>query len=495
MSLPAIDIRRVYLIARRDFLGYVRTWGFWVSFFLPFILMGLGLFASTLQINIQPTRYETILDSTAHHGAKIIERESESRRALERDLFESIGEKILSSSELEALLKAYDTDGLESAREFMDKKFPGAGERLKLPIPNRIFVPPPASTIEGLKPYLRGEKLITYKGETVALDGALHLYAQDKGVRADYWSENINSREVPTLARDYFRDQATHAYLKSGGLSVEGFETARRGSLSIESFDPTKINTGDNKSQAVTLADNIPGFVAATLAAILWFTVFSGSYMLLTSMLEEKLNKLLEMMLASTRFSEIMLGKLLGVAALTLTALLPYIITASGAAIVAILFGPADVSLGLKAAINAKMIGFFIVFLILGYVFYGAFFIAIGALAESMQDAQTLTTPIMLILTLLFMVVPIGMQNPQNPILIFASWFPLSAPFAAIMRLPADPPLWELCLSAFILFLCTIGVMWLAGRIFRFGVLSGSGVKGVKSWLGDKIFRKGRSRA
>jgi len=211
----------------------------------------------------------------------------------------------------------------------------------------------------------------------------------------------------------------------------------------------------------VTLEDRVPFFVAAILAGILWLTVFSGSYMLLTSMLEEKLNKLLEMMLASTRFSEIMVGKLIGVAALTL-----------------------------KAALNAKMIIFFIVFLILGYVFYGAFFIALGALAESMQDAQTLTTPIMLILTFSVLVVPLGLENPDSPIVIFASWFPLSAPFAALIRLPADPPLWELCVSAFFLFLCAMAVMWLAGRIFRFGVLSGGGVKGVKAWIVRKVFRR-----
>jgi len=76
----------------------------------------------------------------------------------------------------------------------------------------------------------------------------------------------------------------------------------------------------------VTKEDRAPYMVAAALAFFLWLTVFSGAYMLLTSMLEEKLNKLLEMMLASTRFAEIIFGKLLGVAALTLTAMAPYII-------------------------------------------------------------------------------------------------------------------------------------------------------------------------
>jgi len=107
-----------------------------------------------------------------------------------------------------------------------------------------------------------------------------------------------------------------------------------------------------------------------------------------------------------------------------------------------------------------------------------------------MQDAQTLTTPIMLVLTACLMVVPISLESPDSPIITFASWFPLSAPFAAIIRLPSDPPLWELCLSAFFLFLCAMGVVWVAGRVFRYGVLSGSGVKGIKPWFMRTVLRR-----
>ena len=144
----------------------------------------------------------------------------------------------------------------------------------------------------------------------------------------------------------------------------------------------------------------------------------------------------------------------------------------------------------IKNTFTVKMISFFFIFLILGYVFYGAFFIALGALAESMQDAQTLTTPIMLILTACIFVVPLGIQSPDSPLLVFASWFPLSAPFAAIVRLPADPPLWELCLSALFLGIISIGVIMLAERIFRYGVLSGAGVKGVTDWFKRTVLRR-----
>ena len=155
-----------------------------------------------------------------------------------------------------------------------------------------------------------------------------------------------------------------------------------------------------------------------------------------------------------------------------------------------ILFGDPAVAAGLAKAFTPKLITFFTIFLILGYVFYGAFFIAVGALAESMQDAQTLTTPIMLILTSCIMVVPLGMTSPDSPIIEFAAWFPLSAPFAAIVTLPSDPPWWKLSLSALFLFVLSIGVVWAASRVFQYGVLSGGGVKGVKSWIARVIFRR-----
>ena len=208
-------------------------------------------------------------------------------------------------------------------------------------------------------------------------------------------------------------------------------------------------------------------------------------------MLEEKLNKLLEMMLASTRFSEIIFGKLLGVAGLTLTAMLPYILMGITGVIGYILFGPdKEVVAGLIAAFSGKMIIFLIIFFILGYVLYGAFFIALGSLSSSMQDAQTLTTPIMFIMMAAVFVVPIGLNNPDSPIITIAMFIPFSAPFAAILSLPNDPPLWQLILSTLWLALWCVIVVAVAGRIFRFGMLSGAGVEVVTNWFKRKVLRR-----
>ena len=185
-------------------------------------------------------------------------------------------------------------------------------------------------------------------------------------------------------------------------------------------FNPVKT---EDKDQGVNKSDTVPYAVATVLAMMLWLTVFSGAYMLLTSMLEEKLNKLLEMMLATTRFSEIILGKLLGVAALTLSMMAPYILVGISGVIGYVIFGAdQDVVKGLVAAFDAKMIIFLIINLILGYILYGAFFIALGSLSSSMQDAQTLTTPILFILMACVAVIPMGFTAPDSPLLKIATF-------------------------------------------------------------------------
>lgn len=457
--LPKIDLRRTYLIARRDFLGYIKTWGFWISFLMPFLFGGLGFFASQMNLSLDPVRYETILDETGKYGEGIL--------AFEQAKWDKAKAKMQ-----ESLPPALAQEGMDSVQSKV------------------IFLDPPSQDIDVIKAYVQGEKNLNIDGENIQLNGALHISDGESGPIVNYWTRNINSNYARNLASNYFRKRATDSYLASGDLTQAGLSKAQAGAATIEIYDPSKIDDGGPGGQVVTKEDKIPFYVATAAAAILWLTIFSGAYMLLTSMLEEKLNKLLEMMLSTTRLSEIMLGKLLGVAALTITAMLPYILIGVGGSVFIAIAASPEVAEGLKNAISLKLIIFFPVFLVLGYLFYGALFIAMGSLAESMQDAQTLTTPIMLVLTACIMVVPLGLNSPDSPVLTFAAWFPLSAPFAAIVRLPLDPPWWELALSATFLFILSMFVIWIAGRIFQYGVMSGAGLKGVTDWIKRVIFRR-----
>lgn len=474
--------RRVWLVARRDYVGYIKTWGFWISFILPFVFAGLGYFMASSDFDVEPVRYEAILDDTGTYRADIEAISQANFDAMRRKSILQTAELLLSADNIKTLNDTMDNDGVDAGLVFLKSVNPTLHDNLKLPRNKQIFVDPPAATMEAMRPYLRGDSLISVGGKNVALNGVLHIRNTDP-VEADYWSRQVNARGVSQLAQRYFRDRAEADYLAEKGLSRDRLNDVRSTALPVTFFDPSKAETADKQDQAVSGKDRYPYLVAMVFSIILWFTVFSGSYMLLTSMLEEKLNKLLEMMLATTRFSEIILGKLIGVAALTITAMLPYICLIVFGIVAVLVSGDAETRDALLSAFTPKLMTFFVIFLILGYVFYGALFIALGAMANSMQDAQTLTTPIMLVLTFSVMVVPIGLNSPDSPLLIFASWFPLSAPFASLMRLPSDPPLWELVVSAGFLALLSVIVIWLAGKMFRYGVLSGGGIKGLLSGL------------
>jgi ABC-2 type transport system permease protein len=487
--LPKVNLRRTFLIARRDYLGYVKTVGFWISFLMPFIGAGIAYAFTQLDVEVSPPRYEAILDETGLHKSGILALHEEKQKAIIDGLIIGLEGTMLkdeAAADIRAILEA---DGIEAAQAAIETRVPSLKGQLK-PIENKLnFVDPPAENLEAIKPYLLGEKMIAANGKDRPLDGLIRISQSSEGPVINYWSKNINAYEAKSLAEEYFKALAETQYLSTGGLTREGFHKAQKGKMKVESFDPSKEGV-DEEAQAVTKADRVPYFVAAVLSGFLWLTVFSGAYMLLTSMLEEKLNKLLEMMLASTRFSEIIFGKLLGVAALTLTAMAPYICIGVVGIIAVVTMQDSEIASALVESFTPKMIIFFIIFLVLGYIFYGACFIAMGALSQSMQDAQTITTPIVIVLTLCILVVPLGLNTPDSSLLRIASLFPLSAPFAVIIRLPSDPPLWELILSAVLLALLSIGVIWAAGRVFRYGVLSGSGVGAINSWFKRTILRK-----
>ena len=488
--LPKINLRRTFLIARRDYLGYVKTWGFWISFLLPFLFAGFGFFMATADIELTPTQYVAVLDETGEHAAGLNDIYDE---MLEEAAQSTVAVKamfIQDKEKREEFSRTLRVDGTEAALDYIKENDLSVSSSFEAPIADFKLISPPAETLDGMLPYLRGETPLTIEGEEANLGGVIIFKPgpTSSQPKTQYWSPNVNKLDAPNLVDRYLRRLARVTYLGSEGLNVTELDRRIALAQKTDLFNPTKTEGSD---QGVNSSDTIPFVVATVLAFMLWLTVFSGAYMLLTSMLEEKLNKLLEMMLATTRFSEIILGKLLGVAALTLSMMAPYILVGIAGVVGYVAFGSdQDIVTGLISAFNAKMIIFLIIYLILGYVLYGAFFIALGSLSSSMQDAQTLTTPILFILMACMAVIPLGITAPDSPLLRIATFIPFSAPFANIVRLPSDPPLWELLLSTAFLTLLCIGTIALAGRIFRFGVLSGAGADVVIAWFKRVILRR-----
>ncbi len=486
---PPISLRRTYLIARQDFVGYVKTWGFWLTLLGPFLGILFAIMVPFIMSKSEPTRYASILDETGLHANAIeqllvTENDDDMKYALRE-----LAKFTVPQKDKDAFNKTLDEQGVEAAKDFIKKTSPFLAKNLNMPESKLVFVKPPANSIKELEPYLLGTEKLNIDGQAQPLSGVLHIFEKDGVTKAEFWSTAPTKNDLVRLADRHFANLAASSYLETGGLNREELRNIRDNAISVSTFNPAKQMDGDG-GQKVTGKDRIPYIVAAGLSVLLWLSVFNGAYMLLMSMVEEKINKVLEMLLATTRFSEIFLGKLLGVAALTLATLLPWIILGAIGFYGVAQFADGAVADGLAKAMTAKMLIFLPVFFILGYVFYGSIFIALGAMAESMQDASTLMTPMVLMLTACVIVVPIGIAYPDSPLLTIAAWFPFSAPFAAIIRLPSDPPMWETLGSVAVLIASCVFVVWGSARLFAHGVLAGGGMASVKAWFSRVVLRK-----
>ncbi len=205
-----------------------------------------------------------------------------------------------------------------------------------------------------------------------------------------------------------------------------------------------------------------------TLAMLLYMTVLLYGQVIGRSVLTEKTNKTVEIMLSSVRPMELLFGKILGKA---LASLVQYGIWVAISAAVLKLVGPRlGVSIGVGLSIST--LGYLVLFFLLAFFLYCSLYAALGAASEDEQHLGQLAWPV-----IIFLVIPVVMispiiTNPQAPFIVGLSLFPLTAPIVMFLRIvvgAAKP--WEILFSVGLVLLTTAGVIWLSAKIFRVGIL------------------------
>jgi ABC-2 type transport system permease protein len=196
---------------------------------------------------------------------------------------------------------------------------------------------------------------------------------------------------------------------------------------------------------------------------LLFFFIVVSAPQLMNSVLTEKMSRISEVLLGSVTPFELMLGKLFGCVAVSL--LLGSMYLAGGLA--------AATRMGWASAISAPLVGWFLVFLVLAMLLYGAICIAVGAACTDLKDAQNLMLPVMLPLMIPMLVSSVVVQSPSSPLAIALSLFPPSAPLVMLLRVGLHPsaPLWQVLLAVVLTIAAAIGCVWAAGRVFRVGLL------------------------
>ena len=232
----------------------------------------------------------------------------------------------------------------------------------------------------------------------------------------------------------------------------------------VTAFSPNAASGGE-----VSLRDRLPSFIGLATGFILWSLILTGASILLNSVMEEKSNRILEILLSSASSTEILTGKVLGVALLTLTVLAVW----GGIGAFSLLSAAPDVAVDVgQALLRDGMIFYFIAYMIGGYLMYAVLFAAIGAFCETPRDAQTLMGPIMMVLVVPILVMQMALRTPDAVVVKVLSWVPFFTPFLMSARAPANPPLIEIVLTLIGMFATAALMVWIAGRAFRAGALS-----------------------
>jgi ABC-2 type transport system permease protein len=214
-------------------------------------------------------------------------------------------------------------------------------------------------------------------------------------------------------------------------------------------------------------------FSAYIFVMMLMFLVLTSGQLMIRSVVEEKSNRVIEVLLSSCSTTDLMVGKILGLSGLGILQVLIW--GAIGLAI--------SLKTGSTAFVSVNLL-LSSVYFILGYTMFAAIFVGLGSPVTTEQEAQQITTYVSLTLVFPIVLAVPMMQNPDSLLIKILTFFPLMTPSFMLMRIPIKmPELWEILTTVGILIVATILCMWAAGKIFRIAIL----VYGKRPSLGELV--------
>jgi ABC-2 type transport system permease protein len=297
---------------------------------------------------------------------------------------------------------------------------------------------------------LRHVALVVVHPDAVVLSEGKSQY----GTYDIYVPENIDER-IETTIFDALRESLVTARVRANNLDraqVEAVMRVQRAtSVTVTDGAERRTNTGFNR------------FLPFIFAGLLVFGIMIGGQTLLTQVIEEKSSRVVEVLLSAVSPLELMAGKILGQMAVSMLVLAFYVAIGG-----LLLF-----SFAMLGLIDPLLIVYLVVFFLVGYLVFASVFAAVGAAVNEMREAQSLMTPIMLALMApWFFATPIG-ENPNAPFSIVMSLVPPVNTFAMMIRLSSTtpPPFWQVGLSIVIGVASAVAAMWFAAKVFKVGLL------------------------
>ena len=252
---------------------------------------------------------------------------------------------------------------------------------------------------------------------------------------------------------------------------------------------------GDEQEQSAQFA-SILGMI---LSFLTYTFVLSYGTMIMNSVVEEKTNRIVEVIVSSCRPMELMMGKIIGVGLVGLTQFAIWVVLLGiGYVVLGLVAGgamavssPEAITAGMNmpggtdmasgaigdvmtalAGINwLSLLGNFVIYFIGGYLLYASLFAGFGSAVDQASDSSQFTMPIILIMIVALYAGIACIENPSGPMAVWCSIIPFTSPIVMMVRLPFDVPWWQLLLSIVLLYATALGCIWISARIYRTGIL------------------------
>jgi ABC-2 type transport system permease protein len=309
-------------------------------------------------------------------------------------------------------------------------------------------------------------------GASEASEGELKQAVLDKRLDG-YLALPADAISAPA-ASYYGRNVTNHIDLRTLERTVSGVLVERR--LAGAGLDPKEVKhlTRELDMKTIRLSEQgeredqgAATILALVLLMILYVSILLWGQAVLSSVLEEKTSRVVEVMASGVPSTMLLLGKLLGVGSAGLTQFLVWSLSLVGVSLASV-----SMSSFSMPEVTPLMIGSFVAFFLLGYFFYSSIYAAIGASVNTAQEAQSLVFPAMLPIILAMVCFPAVLEAPEGPLAFTTSMIPGMSPLIMFLRIVVlTPPLWQILLSIGLLVLGILAVIWVAARVYRVGIL------------------------
>jgi ABC-2 type transport system permease protein len=281
------------------------------------------------------------------------------------------------------------------------------------------------------------------------------------GASAEYYAKSVGDFTIRRLEQAISQSVIERRFAREGvdKSKVEGYTRK----VDLVTFKVTNESISEENSGASFA-------ISFTMLMFIYMSVLFYGIFVMRGVIEEKQTRISEVLVSSVRPAQMMFGKLIGIGLVGLTQMSIWALSAAGLTTIGFsLFASRGINL---PHISPMLFVYFLIYFLLGYFLYATLYAMVGATVSSDDDAQQAQFPITMLLAVSMIAFPLIMNNPNSPTATTLSMVPFFAPTLMIMRIGmVNPPLWQIALSMSIMAATILICVWIAGRIYRVGIL------------------------